>query len=49
MKGTDLSRMKSIEFTITNYNNIYCNDERVSLKLIDSLKGYMVAICEKKI
>ena len=49
MKGTDLSKMKSIEFTIINHNNIYCNDESVSLKLIDNLKGYMVAICEKKI
>lgn len=48
MKGTNLNNIKSIEFNITNYNDISCNDNSVSIKLIDDLDGYVIAICEKK-
>lgn len=47
MKGSNLNHIKEVEFEIINYDNIICNDRNVSLKLIDEVKGYVVAICEK--
>lgn len=48
MKGANLNHIKEVQFEIKNYNDISCNDNSVSLRLIDDLDGYVIAICEKK-
>lgn len=48
MKGTNLNHIKEVQFEIKDYNDISCSDNSVSLKLIDDLEGYVIAICEDK-
>lgn len=47
MKGSNLNHIKEVEFEVIDYNNIICSDKNVSLKLINELEGYIIAICEK--
>lgn len=46
MLGTDLNHILEAEFTIKN-DKIYCNDEKVKVRFIDDIKGYIIAYCEK--
>ena len=45
--GTDLYNLKSVEFKINN-GQVFCSDNKVEVKLLNNIEGYVGAIVLKK-